>query len=41
MGRELFLTITYLIVIFSIIVQGLSIGPLVKKVISKSEAQKI
>lgn len=36
MGRELFLTITYLIVIFSIIVQGLSIGPLVKKVISKS-----
>jgi CPA1 family monovalent cation:H+ antiporter len=36
MGRELFLTITYLIVIFSIIVQGLSIGSLVKKVISKS-----
>lgn len=36
MGRELFLTITYLIVIFSIIVQGLSIGPLVKKVISNS-----
>lgn len=36
MGRELFLTITYLIVIFSIIVQGLSIGPLVKKIISKS-----
>jgi len=34
MHRELFLTITYVIVVFSIIVQGLSIGPLVKRVLS-------
>lgn len=33
MQRELFLTITYVIVVFSIIVQGLSIGPLVKRVL--------
>ncbi|WP_057935711.1 cation:proton antiporter [Algoriphagus resistens] len=32
MERELFLTVTYVIVVFSIIVQGLTIGPLVKKV---------
>lgn len=35
MHRELFLTITYVIVIFSIIVQGLSIGSLVKWVLKK------
>ncbi len=31
MNRELFLTITYVIVVFSIIGQGLTLGPLVKK----------
>jgi CPA1 family monovalent cation:H+ antiporter len=31
MHRELFLVITYVIVVFSIIVQGLTVGPLVKK----------
>ncbi|EAZ80785.1 cation:proton antiporter [Algoriphagus machipongonensis] len=34
MERELFLTVTYVVVIFSIIAQGLTIGPLVKKVLS-------
>ncbi len=33
MNRELFLTVTYVIVVFSIVVQGLSIGPLVKRVL--------
>ncbi|SFO39653.1 sodium/proton antiporter, CPA1 family [Algoriphagus ornithinivorans] len=36
MERELFLTVTYVIVVFSIIIQGLSIGPLVKKILSKT-----
>jgi CPA1 family monovalent cation:H+ antiporter len=36
--RNLILTVTYLVVVFSIIVQGLSIGNLVKSV---SAAQKI
>ena len=31
MERDLFLTVTYIIVIFSIICQGLTIGPLIKK----------
>ncbi|PZX61165.1 sodium/proton antiporter (CPA1 family) [Algoriphagus ratkowskyi] len=35
MHRELFLTVTYVIVVFSIIVQGLTIGPLVKRVLKK------
>lgn len=35
MQRELFLTITYVIVVFSIIGQGLTIGPLVKRVLKK------
>ncbi|MBN3583303.1 sodium:proton antiporter [Algoriphagus aestuarii] len=35
MERELFLTVTYVIVVFSIIAQGLTIGPLVKKVLGK------
>jgi len=38
MGRELFLTVTYVIVVFSIIGQGLTIGPLVKKVLKNSKA---
>lgn len=35
MERELFLTVTYVIVVFSIIAQGLTIGPLVKRVLNK------
>ncbi len=35
MERELFLTVTYIIVVFSIIGQGLTIGPLVKRVLGK------
>ena len=31
MHRDLFLVITYVVVIFSIIVQGLTVGKLVKK----------
>ncbi|MFC5624753.1 cation:proton antiporter [Algoriphagus winogradskyi] len=37
MERELFLTVTYVIVVFSIIGQGLTIGPLVKRVIGMSK----
>lgn len=40
MERELFLTVTYVIVVFSIIVQGLTIGPLVKKVLGMDKANK-
>lgn len=42
MERELFLTVTYVIVVFSIIGQGLTIGPLVKKVLGTTgqKAQK-
>ena len=36
MERELFLTVTYIIVVFSIIVQGLTIGPLVRKFLKNS-----
>jgi len=32
MHRDLFLTITYIVVVFSILVQGLSVGKLVKRV---------
>ncbi|MDN3203199.1 cation:proton antiporter [Algoriphagus sediminis] len=39
MERELFLTVTYIIVIFSILVQGLTIGPLVKRIVSGSEVK--
>lgn len=35
MERELFLTVTYIIVVFSIIGQGLTIGPLVRKILNK------
>ena len=31
MNRELFLVVTYIIVVFSILVQGLTVGPLIKK----------
>lgn len=37
MGRDLFLVITYIVVVFSILVQGLSIGPLIKK-LEKTDA---
>ena len=33
MERDLFLTVTYVIVVFSIIAQGLTLGPLVKRVL--------
>ena len=35
MQRDLFLTITYVVVVFSIIVQGLTVGKLVKRVAAK------
>jgi len=35
MSRELFLVVTYIIVVFSIIGQGLTVGPLVKKLAHK------
>lgn len=37
MGKDFFLTVTYVIVVFSIIGQGLTIGPLVKRVIKQRE----
>jgi len=37
MHRDLFLVITYVIVVFSIIIQGLTVGPLVKRIQSKNE----
>ena len=37
MHRELFLVITYVIVVFSIIGQGLTVGPLIKR-LAKKEA---
>lgn len=37
MHRELFLTITYVVVVFSIIVQGLSIGKVYRKVLSSEK----
>lgn len=39
MERDLFLTVTYFVVIFSILVQGLTIGPLVKRIVSASETK--
>jgi len=38
MERDLFLTVTYVIVVFSIIGQGLTIGPLVKNVLKGKES---
>lgn len=35
MERELFITVTYIIVVFSIVAQGLTIGPLVRKILKK------
>jgi CPA1 family monovalent cation:H+ antiporter len=36
MNRELFLVMTYVVVIFSIIVQGLTVGKLVKRLRKKN-----
>lgn len=38
MERDLFLMVTYIIVVFAIIVQGLSVGKLVKRITSESTA---
>ena len=40
MGRDPFLVMTYVVVIFSIIVQGLSIGPVANKLIGSKGASK-
>jgi len=37
MHRELFLVITYVIVVFSIIGQGLTVGPLIKRLAKKED----
>lgn len=37
MHRELFLTLAYIVVVFSIVVQGLSLATVLKKVLGKSE----
>ncbi len=39
MHRELFLVITYVVVVFSILVQGLSVGKMVKKLIPEKSSQ--
>ena len=41
MHRELFLVMTYVIVVFSILVQGLTVGPLIKKVTGIKEAEPV
>lgn len=38
MHRELFLVITYIVVVFSIVVQGLTVGKLIKKLIKSDES---
>ena len=40
MNRELFLTMTYVVVVFSIIGQGLTIGPLIKRILSKTKVDE-
>ncbi|MCL4146080.1 UNVERIFIED_CONTAM: hypothetical protein GTU68_020020 [Idotea baltica] len=40
MNRDLFLTVTYIVVVFSIIVQGLSIGNIATRLIGKEMMQK-
>ena len=39
MSRDFFLTITYVIVVFSIIGQGLTLGPMVKRVLNKNKVE--
>jgi len=41
MERDLFLTVTYVIVVFSIIGQGLSLGPLVKRVLRNNPSTEM
>jgi len=41
MHRDLFLVITYIVVVFSILVQGLTVGSLVKKVTSTMEEEEL
>ena len=41
MNRDLFLTVTYVVVVFSIIVQGLSIGKLATRLIGKENMQVV
>ena len=41
MHRDLFLVITYIVVVFSILVQGLTVGKLVKKVTSKIQEEQL
>jgi CPA1 family monovalent cation:H+ antiporter len=40
MNRELFLTMTYVIVVFSIIGQGLTIGPLIKRILARQSERE-
>ncbi len=37
MERELFITVTYIIVVFSIIAQGLTIGPFVRRILARQK----
>ena len=39
-GRSLFVTVTYVIVVFSIAVQGLTIGPLIRRLLPAGEARQ-
>ncbi len=41
MNRELFITVTYVVVVFSIIVQGLTIGNLAKKLLGEDRMEKL
>jgi CPA1 family monovalent cation:H+ antiporter len=38
--RDLILTVTYIVVVFSVLVQGLTLGPLVRTVAARSEGAK-
>ncbi len=39
MNRALFVVVTYVVVVFSILVQGLSVGKLIKRIVPKEEFQ--
>ena len=42
MNREFFLTVTYVVVVFSIVVQGLTVGPLIKRLgVAKEGAEEV
>jgi len=38
--RDILLTVTYAVVLFSIIVQGLTLGPIAKWLVRKPQAKK-